>query len=140
MKIKSELEYRGYKESNYDFVDDSGKRVSGTSKVLTFLTTEDEDEQKIKVALPKNSNVETDKLHKGFTYSVELEVILKPCIDKNNNVNEKQFFARFSFLGIDVPDVPEDEPEQKPVEQKPDDKPSEQKQDKKKNDKIGGMF
>ena len=86
MKIKSELEYRGYKESNYDFVDGSGKRVSGTSKILTFLTTEgDDDEQKIKVALPKNSNVEADKLHKGFTYSVELEVILKPCINKLNN-------------------------------------------------------
>lgn len=135
MKIKSELEYRGYKESNYDFVDDGGKRVSGTSKILTFLTTGDEDEQKIKVALPKDSNVEADKLHKGFTYSVELEVILKPCIDKNNNVNEKQFFARFNFIGIDVPDVPEDEPEQKP-----DDKPAEQKLDKKKNDKVGGMF
>ena len=139
MKIKSELEYRGYKESNYDFVDDSGKRVSGTSKVLTFLTTGDEDEQKIKVALPKDSNVEADKLHKGFVYNVELEVILKPCIDKNNNVNEKQFFARFNFIGIEVPDVPGDEPEQKP-EDKPDDKPAEQKQDKKKNDKVGGMF
>ena len=133
MKIKSELEFRGYKENNYDFVDDTGKRISGISKVLTFLTVGDEDEQRIKVALPKDCNIDVERLHKGFIYNVELEEILKPCIDKNNNVNEKQFFAKFNFIGIEVP-------EDKPVHKSEPVAEQKQEDDKKKGVKLNERF
>ena len=96
MKLNVNLEFRKLEENNYDFVDNSGKRVSGVSKVYTFMN---EDEELLRVGLPKDVVIDAE-MKKGQSYDVVLDCKLKPMVDKNGNVNNKQFFAYFQLLEV----------------------------------------
>ena len=109
MKIVTNLEYRKFEENAYDFVDASGKRQSGVSKAYIFMT---EDDEVLKVGLPKDTVINVDMV-KGKSYDVHLDVKLKPVVDKNSNVSQKQFYSYFQLLDVVVNPF-----EQKKVEDK----------------------
>lgn len=96
MRLNVNLEYRKFEENNYDFVDASGKRQSGVSKVYTFMN---EDEELIRVGVPKNVEINVG-MKKGQCYDVVLDCNLKPVVDKNGNVGNKQFYVYFQLIEV----------------------------------------
>ena len=99
MKIRSILEFRKFEENAYDFVDErTGKRQSGVSKSYIFMT---EDDEVLKVGLAKDVTINVE-MKKGQSYDVVLDVKLKPVVDKNSNVSQKQFYSFFQLLEVVV--------------------------------------
>ena len=97
MKIRANMEFRRFEESQYDFVDSAGKRVQGEKKVYVFLNEED---QIVKVKLPKDSNMKFE-LHKGDEVEAVLDCKMKAFVDKESGkVNEAAFQVYFELLDI----------------------------------------
>ena len=97
MKIRANLEFRRFEESQYDFVDGSGKRVQGVKKVYVFLNEED---KIIKVKLPKDSDMKFE-LNKGDDIEAVLDCKMKAFVDKESgNINESAFQVYFELLDV----------------------------------------
>ena len=96
MVVITNLEFRKFEESAYDFLDSNGKRQSGVSKAYLFMT---EEEEVIKVGLPKDVNICVE-MKRGQLYDVKLDAKIKPVVDKNNNVSQKQFYVYFQLLEV----------------------------------------
>ena len=90
------LEFRKSEESTYDFVDSNGRRQSGISRSCLFMNDE---ELIIKVGIPKDVELNVD-MKKGQSYDVVLDCKMKPYVDKNGNVSQKQFTVYYQFVEV----------------------------------------
>lgn len=96
MILKAQLEYRGYKETEYDLTAQGGPK--GISKTLTFLT---DDDDKLLFSRPDDVVIDFSVLKKGVMCDVTFDAVLKPYVNKETDrVNYKNFAARFSVVDV----------------------------------------